>query len=361
MQPISKHFDMIEEPSTVVVALSGGVDSALAAALLREKGWHVRCLHFLLPGFGSKGEEKVASAQRIAESLQVPLSVVDMKEQFSRLVIEPFIEIYLQGLTPNPCVVCNPKIKFDGLLRYAKQEGIEYVATGHYARVRKAESGLFELWRGKDKGKEQSYFLHRLDQNRLSKTVFPLENLFKAQARALAAKLGLPPISGPESQEICFLSGNDYRMLVESKRAEKTLKKGDIIDREGRKVGEHLGTYRYTIGQRHGLGIASESPYYVMEIRPHENQVVVARKEELFSKELEANDFNWIAGSPPARRVRVQAQVRYRHQPSPGWLEFVDQKRVRFSFDQPQWAITPGQALVCYDGDRVLGGGWITK
>jgi tRNA-specific 2-thiouridylase len=191
--------------------------------------------------------------------------------------------------------------------------------------------------------------------------VLPLGEMTKKQARQLAAKMKLPTVSEPESQEICFVPGNDYRLFLETSKGMGIAKKGDIVTEEGKKVGEHLGAYRFTIGQRHGLGIASSEPYYVMEIRPEENEVVVGRKQDLFSTRVEAESFNWLDGKPRLGRTSVLAQIRYRHIPGAGWLEGLSAEDVKFEFEEPQWGITPGQALVCYEGERVLGGGWIKK
>jgi tRNA-uridine 2-sulfurtransferase len=349
------------DPSSVVVALSGGGDSALAAALLQKQGWNVTGLHFLLPASPSKRKARTISVQRVRDRLKIPVFFMDLREDFSRDVVEPFTEAYLTGLTPNPCVVCNERVKFERLVRFAGQEGIRHVATGHYAKVQTGEGEVAELWRGRDRGKEQSYFLHRLNQTQLTRTVLPLGNMTKEEARALSKKMGLPTSSEPESQEICFLPENDYRLFLEEAKGENLRRQGDIITRDGEKVGEHSGTYRYTIGQRHGLGIASPSPYYVAEIRPESNEVVVARKAGLYSAIVKAKDFHWIDGKPLQGPLRVQAQVRYRHVAAPGRLDVISAEEVAFEFDEPQWAITPGQALVCYDGDRVIGGGWISK
>jgi tRNA-specific 2-thiouridylase len=212
-----------------------------------------------------------------------------------------------------------------------------------------------------DQSKEQSYFLHRLEQRHLQRIVLPLGEMTKKETRPLAAKMKLPTVSEPESQEICFVPGNDYRLFLEKTKGMGIAKRGNIVTKEGEKVGEHLGAYRFTIGQRHGLGIASPRPYYVMEIRPEENEVVVGRKEDLFSTLVEAESFNWLDGKPPAERARVLAQIRYRHIPGSGWLDGITPGEVKFEFEEPQWGITPGQALVCYEGERLLGGGWIKR
>jgi tRNA-specific 2-thiouridylase len=284
-----------------------------------------------------------------------------MEEVFTQKVIEPFVEAYLKGVTPNPCVVCNQVIKFDHLLGRADEEGIAFVATGHYAVIKRPENSPAELWRGADQSKEQSYFLHRLEQRHLLRMVLPLGDLTKKEARQLAVKMKLPTVSEPESQEICFVPGNDYRLFLEKSKGMEIAKRGKIVTKEGEKVGEHLGAYRFTIGQRHGLGIASPEPYYVMEIRPEENEVVVGRKQDLFSKRVEAESFNWLDRKPLERRTKFFAQIRYRHIPGTGWLEGMTPGEVKFEFEEPQWGITPGQALVCYEGEKVIGGGWIRK
>jgi len=352
---------MKDRPSTVVVALSGGIDSSLGAALLKQAGWDVRGLHFLLPASPSKAGERRCLVRKVADHLGISCDFLDLSEIFTQKVITPFTEAYLKGHTPNPCVLCNEVIKFDGLSSFARKMGIQRIATGHYAVIKKSSKGIFELWRSPDKNKEQSYFLHRLTQAHLSKTLFPLADLTKKKARELGDRLGLPNASEPESQEVCFIPGNDYRLFMEKREGKQISHKGDIVDRDGHKVGEHLGTYRYTIGQRHGLGIASPRPYYVLGIRPADNLIVVGRKEDLLSLRVEADDFRWMDGEPPGRDLNVLAQIRYRHRPAPGRLTALSPDRVRFEFEEPQSAVTPGQALVCYDGERVLGGGWIRQ
>ena len=346
----------------MVMALSGGVDSAVAAASLKMAGWEVYGLHFLLSSSQSRTEGGTTAVKRVGEHLDIPLEVLDLRKTFRRCVIDPFIDDYLNGLTPNPCVVCNQMIKFEYLLNYAEQRKIGYIGTGHYVKVRKMhESQYIELLRGKDKSKEQSYFLHRLNQSYLSKAIFPLGETTKEKVRKQACKMGLPVNTIPESQEICFVPENDYRSFVERKRGLGVNKPGKIINDHGEILGEHGGTFRYTIGQRQRLGIASTRPYYVKEIRPETNEVVVGRKETLYSSKVETKGFNWIGEVPNRTVMEAQAQIRYRHRPALGNLEIISSDQVRFIFNDPQWAITPGQALVCYEGERVLGGGWIKR
>jgi tRNA-specific 2-thiouridylase len=222
-------------------------------------------------------------------------------------------------------------------VQHADAQGFDYIATGHYARIRKSEENLSQLWRGQDKAKEQSYFLHRLNQTHLAKTVFPLENLTKRESRVLARERHLPSSEEPESQEICFVPGNDYRAFVESRGEPSLRKKGAILDSQGHKVGEHQGVYRYTIGQRHGLGIASPRPYYIKAIDPLKDLIVVGRKEELFSTDVEAEAFHWIEEQPPKDGQELLAQIRYRHEAAMGQLEMHAPDHVRLRFHDPQW------------------------
>ena len=288
----------------VLVAMSGGVDSSVTAALLKKEGWEVRGVHFLLPCLPETRKARVDSVRRVAEHIGIPLELLDLAQTFTEKIIDPFVQGYRKGLTPNPCVVCNETIKFEHLLKEADAREIPFIASGHYARVR-PRGALFELWRGADPKKEQSYFLHRLGQRQLSRILFPLGDLRKTEVRRMAEGLGLPLPKGGESQEICFVPGNDYRSYLESRGEGETARKGLILDQEGTKVGEHSGTYRYTIGQRHGLGIASARPYYVMRIEAEENRIVVGRKEDLYSRQVEAEGASWVSGEVSRRIGRI--------------------------------------------------------
>jgi tRNA-specific 2-thiouridylase len=258
-------------------------------------------------------------------------------------------------------VVCNPEVKFEALLAWAEERDAAFVATGHYARVERPEGIEPVLLRGRDPRKEQSYFLHRLGGRVLSRCLFPLGGLLKEETRVMAASRGLPTRWSPESQEVCFLSGEDYRAFLERRDREGVSRSGPIVDTSGRRLGRHRGVFRYTVGQRRGLGIASEEPYYVVALRPERREVVAGRREELLSRRVEAESFFWTSGPPRETSLRGRAQVRYRHAASSGRLERLEDDRARFLFERPQRAVTPGQALVCYDGDRVLGGGWIVS
>ena len=345
-----------------MVALSGGVDSAVAAASLKMAGWEVCGLHFILPAPIARTKSRRGKVERLANHLEIPLYVLDLREIFKRQVIDPFVDAYLNGLTPNPCVLCNQVIKFEFLLDYAKQQKIDFIATGHYAKVRKTdENQHLELLRGKDIPKEQSYFLHRLNQCHLSRAILPLGERTKDDVRKQARALGMPVSTILESQEICFIPEKDYRTFVEKKKGQGVNSPGNITDNDGQILGEHAGIFRYTIGQRQGLGIASSRPWYVKEIRPQTKEVVVARRDALYSTRVEAEEFNWIGEVPPTKFVEAQAQIRYRHRSALGRLEVISSDKVKFIFYEPQWAITPGQALVCYEGERVLGGGWVRK
>jgi tRNA-specific 2-thiouridylase len=347
-----------QEP--VAVALSGGVDSAVTALLLGEQGHRVTALHLsLAPDDPPEPRESVCA---LARQLGVPLHGVDLRRAFHQQIIQPFLEAYRRGRTPNPCVVCNPRIKFLLLPRYALDLGISWLATGHYARILHGGGGeRLRLFRARDRAKDQSYFLYGLTQEQLLRVVFPLGYLSKGQVRQLAAAGGFADRARPESQDICFIRDNDYRRLLEEHGGIHGLPaRGPVVDMEGRHLGEHEGIHRFTIGQRRGLGIPSSDAYYVVDLEPATNTVRVGRRQDLRRREFLATDVNWVGIGPPAAAFDALVQVRSRHEEAPAVVEPVPQG-VIVRFREPQTAITPGQAAVFYRDEEVLGGGMIDQ
>ena len=347
---------------TVAVAISGGIDSACAAAILKEEGWEVVGVHLILPLPLKQREEKLRKALLVSGELNIAVYPLDVRNFFQKTVIDYFLNAYHLGLTPNPCVVCNNMVKFDRIISWMSMKGINYMATGHYARLRRSsDSQYIDILRGTDRQKDQSYFLHRLGQSHLKKTLFPLGEMTKTEVCKEAEERGLSALMHTESQEICFIPDNNYRSFFKRRTTINMLLNGNIIDLAGNVLGVHSGIYAYTIGQRQGLGIAAKEPLYVCRISHETNTIVVGPKEKLFSSSLTAVDFNWIGIPRVEKTLRVQAQIRYRHEPADGTLSIISPDIVHFEFDTPQWAITPGQAFVCYEGEKVLGGGWIQK
>ncbi|MCM2359784.1 MAG: tRNA 2-thiouridine(34) synthase MnmA, partial [Geobacteraceae bacterium] len=279
------------------------------------------------------------------------------EEEFQRLVIDDFVAEYFRGRTPNPCVRCNQWIKFELLLRKAVELGADYLATGHYARIERDESGAYRLLTGTDGGKDQSYFLFTLTQQQLGRVLFPLGGMTKQEVRRLASRFALRVAEKGESQEICFIPDNDYVRFLEEEHAPGLLS-GEIVDSRGKVLGRHDGTYRYTVGQRKGLGIAHPHPLYVLRVDAERREVVVGEKDELYSGGLTAGSVNWIV-SPPQSPIEATCKIRYRHQPVPCRIEPLPDGRAGVRFLQPEKSVTPGQAVVFYDGEEVLGGGWI--
>jgi tRNA-specific 2-thiouridylase len=348
-----------EPPEPVAVALSGGVDSMVAAFLLKERGYRLLALHMILaPDAPPEPGDQV---RRLAERLGLQLHGVDLRLPFQKRVIRPFLDAYPQGKTPNPCVICNPRIKFSLLRERAEQLGPRWLATGHYARLRHSDTDCrLHLLRARDRNKDQSYFLFGLNQAQLGRALFPLGDLRKSQVREIAAAAGLGGYHRPESQEICFIPDNDYRRFLEQHLGEALPPSGPVVDMDGRQVGEHLGIHRFTIGQRRGLGIPSSAAYYVVGLDPETNTVRVGYREDLRGRELLVSETNWISSTPPRAPLEALVRVRYRHREAPAFLEPSPQG-VLVRFEQPQMAITPGQAAVFYRGDEVVGGGIIQQ
>ncbi len=366
----------------IAVAMSGGVDSSAAAALLKEQGHEL--VGFTMQLWNQRrgisvdenGDplpsrccslDDVYDARRVAEGLGFPFYVLNLEKEFERSVVEPFVQSYLSGETPIPCVACNSRLKFASLDKMAVSLGCDKVATGHYARVEyDAIADRYRLFRGRNHWKDQSYFLWELTQDQLSRSYFPLGEMQKEEVRDIARDAELYVAEKKESQEICFVPDGKYsefidRYLDHESRSDELPASGDIVNTAGETVGTHSGIHRYTIGQRRGLGIANEKPLYVVQIERAKNQIIVGEDDELESIEFTAKGVNWVAFDEPTKPVRAEVKIRYRHEPAPATIHPLADDRARIVFDEPQRAITPGQATIFYNGDEVVGGGWIVK
>src|SRR5579871_5425362 len=365
---------------TIAVAMSGGVDSSTVAAMLRADGHSVIGLTMQLWNqrrlAGREGMpesvqgrccsiDDVYDARRVAHQIGIPYYVVNHEERFERDVVRPFVEEYLSGRTPIPCSLCNNHLKFDQLLVVAQQIGAERVATGHYARVSYDDArGRWLLKRPADLAKDQTYFLFGLTQDQLSRTLFPLGGMTKPEVREQARQHGLALAEKPDSQEICFVPGGDYKKFLDAYLAEQGESlpdtAGELVTADGEVIGEHGGIHNFTVGQRKGLGVATGSPLYVIQIKGDAHQVVVGSQEELYSSTLRVHRTNLISVEDLGSPMRVTAKIRHRHEAAPAVIERSGDDEVLVTFDEPQRAITPGQATVFYDGDVVVGGGWIS-
>ena len=377
----------MKQSTTIAVAMSGGVDSSTAAAILaREGGGSANSRNTVvgltlqlwdqtrlagkhgIPDTPKAGRccslDDVYDARHVAEHLGIPYYVVNQEERFERDVVRPFVDEYLAGRTPIPCSLCNNHIKFDQLLRTARSIGAERIATGHYAVNEFDEKrGRWILKRPADVAKDQTYFLFGLTQEQLARTLFPLGRMTKPEVREAARQHGLTLAEKPDSQEICFVPGGDYKQFITAyleEQGEATLETaGELVAANGEVIGRHAGIHNFTVGQRKGLGVASAAPLYVLNIDPANHRVTVGADAELATRTLRARQLNWISVAELAGPMRVRAKIRHRHEAAWATLEAVDSDEVLATFDEPQRAVTPGQAAVFYDGDEVAGGGWI--
>lgn len=350
----------------VVVAMSGGVDSSVAAALLKDQGYDVVGMMMRLWSDEAMGgaehnrcctPEQMSDARRIADHIGIPFYVLDTKDVFRATVVEYFIDQHRQGLTPNPCMECNRHIRFDWLLKNALALGADYLATGHYARIQQAD-GQYRLKKGLDDAKDQSYVLSVMGQKQLSQTLFPIGEYPKPEVRALAAKFGLRVESKKDSQDLCFLGKNDYRDFLKL-HAEDILRPGPIVLKTGEVVGEHTGLANYTIGQRKGLGVFHAEPLYVIAMNPYKNALVVGTRLDMGRQYLTAKRMNWVSGQAPTGEFRAQVKIRYKASPLWASVKALDEQRMEVFFDEPVRDIAPGQGAVVYNGDECLGGGVI--
>jgi len=365
---------------TIAVAMSGGVDSSTVAAMLRAAGHDVVGLTMQLWNqrrlAGREGTpeavqgrccslDDVYDARRVAQTIGIPYYLVNHEERFERDVVRPFVEEYLSGRTPIPCSLCNNHLKFDQLLIVARQIGADCLATGHYARCEFDEQRRrWLLKRPADLAKDQTYFLFGLTQEQLSRAIFPLGEMTKAEVRQLARQHGLALAEKADSQEICFVPGGDYKRFLDAYLAEQSASRpgtsGELVTSTGEVIGEHGGIHNFTVGQRKGLGVATGAPLYVIQIKRDTGQVVVGSNEELYAKTLRARRTNLIAVADVLEPMRVGVKIRHRHDPAPATIQRTGDDEILVIFDQPQRAITPGQAAVFYDGEMVVGGGWIS-
>jgi tRNA-specific 2-thiouridylase len=354
---------------SVMLGMSGGVDSSAAAAVLLEKGYDV--VGVTLQIWPDQAEERqkveggccslsaVDDARRVADKLGIPYYVLNFKDIFQQKVIDYFNHEYLEGRTPNPCIACNRFVKFEAMLQKAISMGLDYVATGHYARVSFDEAtGRYLLKKSATAAKDQTYALYTMTQEQLSRTLFPIGDYTKDRVRELAREIGLSVASKPDSQEICFVEDNDYGRYI-SENTDADIKPGFFVDRDGKKLGMHKGIIHYTVGQRKGLGISFGKPMFVVAVRPEDNTVVLGDETEVFSKGLTASDVNFISINELKEDLRVKAKIRYSAKEAEAVIRPLGNGRIEVLFDEPQRAVTPGQSVVFYDGDVVVGGGVI--
>jgi len=354
----------------VVAAMSGGVDSSVAALLLKQQGYEVIGIsmktHESMENEGCSAPSKtcctvsdIMDARRVCQLLDVPFYAMNYVEAFHDKVVDYFGREYAAGRTPNPCVACNHHLKFDALLKHARQLGAYYLATGHYAQKIRDEQGMYRLLKSRDDHKDQTYFLYGLGQEQLEHTLFPIGHLTKDEVRDIARRAGLKTADKPESQEICFVPNNDYAGFIENHLPQYRGTPGDFVDEEGKVLGAHRGIHAYTVGQRRGLGVATGDRVYVSAILTEKNQVVLSSKESLLMKGFTTVENKWVNRERVADGMEIEVKVRHRVTASPAFLLLETPQKVRVQFKSPEGAVTPGQSAVFYCGDEVLGGGFI--
>lgn len=350
---------MINRNKKIATAISGGIDSLVAAFILKKKKFDVTGLHFFTGYETRKRSDIEKDLLKMCDFLEIPIVFLDIKERFNKDIVSYFKDSYKKGLTPNPCLVCNPLIKFSLLIDEAEKLGINKIATGHYVNTKMEENGSVSVLKGKDPLKDQSYFLSMVNPENLKKVVFPLGNLKKTRVKKIAERYGLIPVEKNESQDICFIQNKKYGDFLEKDKS-FTFKPGKIVDRNGKVIGSHKGLHNFTIGQRKGLNCPGPHPYYVLDLQPQKNRLIIGTKQELLSNSCFVKDINWFE-KPDQFPFEADVKIRYSHSPAKALIHEAGDNRLKIEFKEPVSSITPGQGAVFYNDDKVTGAGFIIK